>query len=62
MPLPSSDLPPWLRHSGAAPRGSNNRAAVTAAFAVLLFAAGAGSGVSFFGGVFVCLLAAASLR
>ena len=44
MPLPSSDLPPWLRHSGAAPRGSNNRAAVTAAFAVLLFAAGAGSG------------------
>jgi hypothetical protein len=44
MPSPSSDLPPWLRRSGAAPRGSNNRAAATAAFAVLLFAAGAGSG------------------
>jgi hypothetical protein len=44
MPPPSSDLPPWLRSAGAAPRGTRRRAAATAAFAVLLFGAGGGAG------------------
>ena len=41
---PSSDLPPWLRTAGAAPRGTKRRAAATAAFALLVFGAGAGAG------------------
>jgi hypothetical protein len=44
---PSSDLPPWLRRTGAAPRGAQRRAAATATFALLLFAAGAGAGFLF---------------
>ncbi|HMF44614.1 MAG TPA: hypothetical protein VKQ32_28260 [Polyangia bacterium] len=44
---PSSDLPPWLRRAGASPRGAKPRAAAMAAFAVVLFAAGAGSGFLF---------------
>jgi hypothetical protein len=44
---PSSDLPPWLRRLGAAPRGAQRRAAATAMSALLVFAAGAGSGYLF---------------
>jgi len=44
---PSSDLPPWLRHAGATPRGAQRRAAATAAFALLVFGAGAGAGFLF---------------
>jgi hypothetical protein len=41
---PPSDLPPWLRSAGAAPRGTRRRAISTAAFALVLFGAGAGAG------------------
>jgi hypothetical protein len=41
---PSSDLPPWLRSAGAAPRGTKGRAAATAALALVVFGAGAGAG------------------
>jgi len=41
---PSSDLPPWLRTAGAAPRGTKGRAAATAALALVVFGAGAGAG------------------
>jgi hypothetical protein len=44
MPSSSADLPPWLRRSGAAPRGTKGRAAATAALALLVFGAGAGAG------------------
>ncbi len=44
MPPSSSDLPPWLRRSGAAPRGTQRRAAAAVTFGVVLFAAGAGAG------------------
>lgn len=44
MPPSPSDLPPWLRRSGAAPRAPKGRAAGTAALGLLLFAAGVGSG------------------
>jgi hypothetical protein len=41
---PSSDLPPWLRSAGAAPRGAKRRAATTVVGALALLAAGAGAG------------------
>jgi hypothetical protein len=44
---PSSDLPPWLRRTGAASRGTKRNAAATAAFAVALLGAGAGAGFLF---------------
>ena len=44
MPPSSSDLPPWLRRSGAAPRGTKGRAAAMIALGVVVFAAGAGAG------------------
>jgi len=44
---PSSDLPPWLRRTGATPRAAKSRAAATAALGLVLFAAGAGSGFLF---------------
>jgi hypothetical protein len=44
---PSSDLPPWLRRSGAAPRAGKRRAAATTTFALVLFGAGAGAGFLF---------------
>ncbi|HEY7373638.1 MAG TPA: hypothetical protein VIF57_15865 [Polyangia bacterium] len=44
---PSSDLPPWLRRAGAAPRATKRNAAATAAFALVLFGAGAGAGILF---------------
>lgn len=43
----SSDLPPWLRRAGAAPRARKRNGAATAAFAVVLFGAGAGAGFLF---------------
>jgi len=43
----SSDLPPWLRRAGAAPRARKRNAATTAAFAAVLFGAGAGAGFLF---------------
>jgi len=44
MPQSSADLPPWLRRSGAAPRGTKGRAAATAVLALVVFGAGAGAG------------------
>jgi hypothetical protein len=44
MPASNSDLPPWLRRTGAAPQGTRRRAAATAALGLVVFAAGAGSG------------------
>ena len=44
---PSSNLPPWLRQSGAAPRGAQRRAAATVVSALLLLGVGAGSGYLF---------------
>jgi hypothetical protein len=44
---PTSDLPPWLRRRGDAPRAGKRRAAATATFALLLFGAGAGAGFLF---------------
>jgi hypothetical protein len=44
MPAPSSELPPWLRRSGAAKRDTKGRAAAAVAFGVVVFAAGAGAG------------------
>src|SRR6476660_6305701 len=45
-PSPSSpsELPPWLRRSGAAPRATKGRAAGAIALGVVVFAAGAGAG------------------
>lgn len=40
-----SDLPPWLRRSGAAPRGTKGRTAAAIALGVVVFAAGAGAGL-----------------
>ena len=44
MPSSSSDLPPWLRRSGTAPRGTKGRAGAAIALGVVVFAAGAGAG------------------
>ena len=44
MPAPSSELPPWLRRSGAAKRDTKGRTAAAIAFGVVVFAAGAGAG------------------
>ena len=44
---PSSELPPWLRRTGAAPRAGKPRAAATATLALLLFGAGVGAGFLF---------------
>jgi hypothetical protein len=44
MPSSSSDLPPWLRRTGATPRGTKGRAVAAIALGVVVFAAGAGAG------------------
>ena len=44
MPPSPSDLPPWLRRSGATPRRTGGRAAGAIALGLVVFAAGAGAG------------------